>query len=954
MVLAHNFIYEFIMADESKKIEDVFDRLRKAQQDQERSAYKLAKAMDDLSGGTLDDLSDTVKKLAKNHKILTEEQLDLIKTSKDLTEALAQEEIAKEKQLEKLKEAQKSYIKELDKAEAFLAKKGASGQKHHDRIIQNAELQYGARVRELKALEESIAAFKEQTDAAIRSSKITAHFTAGITRASESIKDWVAKNATLTTSFTLMKKAVTQQIDELNKATAVGLQSSFATIGYEAIKLKMTFDEFSTLMSKNRDVINQLGTGTAGVKAFSKMIQDTSKDLEFMGKDGINATGRFFTTLKTMGVTAKDSAKFAAAMHKTQVKFTEFSKLYGDNYDQFADLIESQMLSETVQAKLNGLNQIEAAQLRDEILLRTENLKNMGLSNEQIKSFNKSLEEQLDPHKNNQADKVKQGEMTAAYWSELSRSMPENKEFAAAVPALQELARMGGKGFTPEQVAKRESELKTELKLAGDARAELVKRQGALASSGDGRALTVAASVNQFQQYGGSNADRVTKLADSVAQAHVQGLAPDEAAKIKAATEAEKERNGEVDGHTKLIKEARDIQQQFNSVMQSSVTGGLLGFAAGLVSAAMSLTKFDLALRASGGGGLGFGGKGGKGGLGAKLGKGAKGVMKGGAMALGGVALDYAGDALKDSGHDKMGAAADIGASTLGWAGTGAMIGSIIPVIGTGVGAAVGGVLGFGKGLYDNWDSFKSEDLPEQLSSQTQTQTAGTNEISQIVQTGPGWLAVKDSDGNVKKLTGSRNWRNNNPGNIEYGDFARSNGAIGTDGRFAIFPSYEIGRNAKEKLIFEGKNYANLSLDGAISRYAPSFENNTGAYQANVLAAVGGVNKRMADYTPAERASIMNAMQRQEGFKAGTVTALAANTPITAMQSPTTTSSTQTHPTSSSSSSSSSSGNIYEELKKQSTYLSMIAQNTTQSYKTVSDRRNYKESPATVANNLSS
>ena len=38
-----------------------------------------------------------------------------------------------------------------------------------------------------------------------------------------------------------------------------------------------------------------------------------------------------------------------------------------------------------------------------------------------------------------------------------------------------------------------------------------------------------------------------------------------------------------------------------------------------------------------------------------------------------------------------------------------------------------------------------------------------------------------------------RGIRNNNPGNIEYGDWARRHGATGSDGRFAIFESPEQG-----------------------------------------------------------------------------------------------------------------------------------------------------------------
>lgn len=141
--------------------------------------------------------------------------------------------------------------------------------------------------------------------------------------------------------------------------------------------------------------------------------------------------------------------------------------------------------------------------------------------------------------------------------------------------------------------------------------------------------------------------------------------------------------------------------------------------------------------------------------------------------------------------------------------------------------------------------------------------------------------------GSFQKVGGSRAWRNNNEGNLEFGKFAKAHGAIGTDGRFAIFPDEETGRRAKEALIFEsngGKYLANNPLDYGkgigyrdktllqmIAAYAPSGENNTRAYRQRVLAAVGGRNKKMRDYTADERQAIMQAMRKVEGWKAGQV-----------------------------------------------------------------------------------
>ena len=113
---------------------------------------------------------------------------------------------------------------------------------------------------------------------------------------------------------------------------------------------------------------------------------------------------------------------------------------------------------------------------------------------------------------------------------------------------------------------------------------------------------------------------------------------------------------------------------------------------------------------------------------------------------------------------------------------------------------------------------------------------------------------------------GSRSWRNNNPGNIEFGDYAKSAGATGTDGRFAIFPDYQAGRSAQEKLLFDSKNYRDLPLMKALARWAPATENNVPAY----VSAIGAnPNMRMRDFNPQERTAILDNMQRHEGWRPG-------------------------------------------------------------------------------------
>lgn len=114
---------------------------------------------------------------------------------------------------------------------------------------------------------------------------------------------------------------------------------------------------------------------------------------------------------------------------------------------------------------------------------------------------------------------------------------------------------------------------------------------------------------------------------------------------------------------------------------------------------------------------------------------------------------------------------------------------------------------------------------------------------------------------------GSRSWRNNNPGNIEYGPFAKAHGAIGTDGRFAIFPSETAGINAQRALLFESPAYKNLTLPQAIARWAPGSENDVPAY----VAAMGGdaSGRKMRDYSPAEQDKLLASMRTHEGWREG-------------------------------------------------------------------------------------
>jgi hypothetical protein len=143
--------------------------------------------------------------------------------------------------------------------------------------------------------------------------------------------------------------------------------------------------------------------------------------------------------------------------------------------------------------------------------------------------------------------------------------------------------------------------------------------------------------------------------------------------------------------------------------------------------------------------------------------------------------------------------------------------------------------------------------------------------IKSVVEAGPGYTTVLATDGEKQRREGVRNWRNNNPGNLEYGKFSQSKGAVGTDGRFAVFPTLSAGMRAKEDLLF-GDTYRGLTIAQAISKYAPAFENNTGNYLNQLLSATGaGPTTIMGDLNSGQRASLLGAINKAEGFKPGKI-----------------------------------------------------------------------------------
>lgn len=112
--------------------------------------------------------------------------------------------------------------------------------------------------------------------------------------------------------------------------------------------------------------------------------------------------------------------------------------------------------------------------------------------------------------------------------------------------------------------------------------------------------------------------------------------------------------------------------------------------------------------------------------------------------------------------------------------------------------------------------------------------------------------------------------RNNNPGNIRDGAFARAQaGYIGSDEGYAKFATAQDGRKAMMALLdsYVARGYDTISA--IVKRWAPPSENDTGAYISDVSKQTGiGRGQKLSQQ---QLAMVASAMARHEGFKSQTV-----------------------------------------------------------------------------------
>jgi hypothetical protein len=160
--------------------------------------------------------------------------------------------------------------------------------------------------------------------------------------------------------------------------------------------------------------------------------------------------------------------------------------------------------------------------------------------------------------------------------------------------------------------------------------------------------------------------------------------------------------------------------------------------------------------------------------------------------------------------------------------------------------------------------NFNQTNTPEALATAGTSTDPSKTVVSATGVNGSGTTTVTYADGTTATLTGPRPIRNNNPGNLEFGPFAKSQGAVGSDGRYAVFPTPEIGQQAKINLLKTG-TYQNLTLTDAFNRYAPPSENPS--YLRDLRNSTGfDLNRKLSSLSDSEFNSLVGAVAKIEGF----------------------------------------------------------------------------------------
>lgn len=366
------------------------------------AARTMSAASEKLSTTGIDKLTSELTKSLKNRKLLNSAEADAIKDNKKLAETLdvLEKQFAAIQKIEE--EEEKAKIKSLKNVGSV-----TKGQIENQKRIEKASKDnIAARLAELNITAEHSAILKEQlpllrAEAEARAKAISS--VDGLNKIHDDLRKTIADQIkgffTFRNALDHVTKAVSLTYEQMNRLSGQGMIGAFNTLQMLSPKLMLSAKDLEEVISKNRDIVNQMGGGTKGIQEFSSEIYATKDALEYLGKDWAKAGVSFIEASKKAGLTPKDGAAYQKNMKQSIASFKDFSSMFGDTPEQFKALQEGMIDDENIRQRLNGLNKTQLGQELEEQRQRAFNLKLMGLSNDEIVDFTKKLSSAIDPRK---------------------------------------------------------------------------------------------------------------------------------------------------------------------------------------------------------------------------------------------------------------------------------------------------------------------------------------------------------------------------------------------------------------------------------------------------------------------------------------------------------------------------------------------------------------------------
>ena len=488
-----------------------------------------------------------------------------------------------------------------------------------------------------------------------------------------------------------------ENLGAYQKITDAGVSfgGSLTEMRTAAASTYMTLDQFTGLMKRNSETFARLGgTAEQGARSFTAMSNSLMKS---EAGDNLRALG--FTTEQVneglAGYLANTGARTRQEMQNTGA-LTKGAAEYLTQLDALAQITGKSR--EELEKEQKARNQNAAYQAA--LMSMTEpQRKAMEQGAAEMKAkFGKAGEEMYMAQMLGLPPMTEASQKLTAMAPEVakaSQAMVDNAKAGGDLASQQRLSAKATEGAA--QAANRLGGIAGALSFSSDStgqalmgltkEANRARAQGTeSARAGEEQLQQITEEQKKRAESEAKNAVEAQKAIQELGQSILSILMP--AIKLLTAV---------INPLAKFVSAVMTQFEKLNGVIQSLTVAGL---------AYLAFKKLQNAREAAGqiptGGSGGAGGSG----LGSKLAGGLKGGIGG---IAGGLALGAASDYAASKGMEKTGAGLDIAGQAATFAGTGALLGSIVPGVGTAIGGGLGAVAGGAYGLYQNFGKLFGE-----------------------------------------------------------------------------------------------------------------------------------------------------------------------------------------------------------------------------------------------------